>query len=509
MMAKLSQQKAGVLLSYVNLILGCVVPILYTPIMLDILGQAEYGLYSLSQSVTSYLNLLNLGLGTAIVRYLAKYRAEGDLIGTRRLLGLFIMLYSCASVLVCVFGCGITVFADEFFANGLTGNEIVRLRILVLIMTVNVATALPISTFASVITAYEEFVFSKCFAIFGTLAVPAANLVLLYLGNGSIGMAVFALLFQVSTGLVYAVYCGKKLNITPSFRNMPFDLLKELAGFCFFVFLAMIVDMLYWSTDKVLIGAVLGTAAVAVYNIGGVFTSIMQNMAHAVSQVFTPRIMMMASQKNQSVDEISEMLVRVGRLQCYIVFYILSGYIVFGQRFIKIWAGEGYEHAFYVALLTMVPLAVPLIQSVAFSTITAQNKHRFRAVVYAVIAVINVVSTYLVLPYWGIIGAAVCTAAAFLFGNGIVMNIYYHRVIKLDIPGFWKQVVGIILLSVALSVAGWIVINSLLPMQSVWVLLIGAAVYSLIFWVLNWFVCMNKYEKQLFLGVFKKGSEMN
>ena len=508
-MAKLSQQKAGVLLSYVNLILGCVVPIFYTPIMLNILGQAEYGLYSLSQSVTSYLSLMNLGLGTAIVRYLAKYRAEGDLTGTRRLLGLFITLYSCASVLVCVFGCGMTVFADEFFAKGLTANEIVRLRILVLIMTVNVATALPISTFSSVITAYEEFVFAKCFAIFGTVAVPIVNLVLLYLGNGSIGMAVFALVFQVATGLVYAYYCAKKLKITPSFKNMPFNLLKELGSFCFFVFLSMIVDMLYWATDKVLIGAVLGSVAVAIYNVGGVFTSIMQNMAHAVSNVFTPRIMMMASKKEQSMEEVSELLIRIGRLQGYIVLYILSGYFIFGQRFVQVWAGEGYEEAFYIALLTMIPLAIPLIQSVAFSTITAQNKHRFRAVVYAIIAVANVIATYLVLPYWGIIGAAVCTAVAFLIGNGIVMNIYYHRVIKLDIPGFWKSMIGIVLLSVVLSFAGWLVANRAVTSESIWGLVAGAAVYSLIFWVLNWFVCMNQYEKQLFLGMFKKGSEKN
>ncbi len=503
----MNEIKAGVLLSYVNLALGCIVPIFYTPIMLDILGQAEYGLYSLSQSVTSYLSLLNLGLGTAIGRYVAKYRAEGNLIGTQRLLGLFITLYSCASVLVCIFGVGMTVFADNFFAKGLTSNEIARLRVLLLIMTLNVATALPISTFSSVLSAYEEFIFSKSFAIFGTVAVPVANLILLYLGNGSIGMAVFALVFQIVTGLVYIIYCAKKLGIVPSFKNMPLGLLKELGSFCFFVFLSMIVDMLYWSTDKVLIGAVLGSVAVAIYNVGGVFTSIMQNMAHAISNVFTPRIMMMASKKEQSMDEISDILIRIGRLQSYIVCFIVSGYFVFGQRFIVVWAGEGYEKAFYIALMTMIPLAVPLIQSVAFSTITAQNKHRFRAIVYAIIAVANVISTYLVLPYWGIIGAAVCTAVAFLLGNGIIMNIYYHRVIKLNIPGFWKSVVRILLLSVALSVAGWLVVNWVVTSGSIWVLLVGAAVYSLIFWPLNWCICMNQYEKDLFLGFLKKGSE--
>ena len=122
-----------------------------------------------------------------------------------------------------------------------------------------------------------------------------------------------------------------------------------------------------------------------------------------------------------------------------IVAFILSGYIVFGRIFIHFWSGDEYQDAYIVALLTMIPLAIPLIQNIAFSIILAQKKHQFRAIIYAVIAVINVVTTYLAIPRFGIIGAAVCTAIAFFLGNGLIMNIYYYRVTKLDIPRFWKK----------------------------------------------------------------------
>ena len=74
---------------------------------------------------------------------------------------------------------------------------------------------------------------------------------------------------------------------------------------------------------------------------------------------------------------------------------ILSGYIVFGQIFIDVWAGKRSIHEAYIIgeALTMVPLAVPLIQSIAFSVISAQNKLKFRTIVYAVIAVLNVIGT--------------------------------------------------------------------------------------------------------------------
>ena len=65
-----SQLSIGIILSYVNMLVGNLIPLLYTPIMLQLLGQSEYGLYKLSSTVTSYLTLISLGIGSAVVRYL-------------------------------------------------------------------------------------------------------------------------------------------------------------------------------------------------------------------------------------------------------------------------------------------------------------------------------------------------------------------------------------------------------------------------------------------------------
>ena len=92
-MRQINQLRTGVILSYVNLAIGCLIPFLYTPIMLDMLGQAEYGLYSLASSVVGYLSLLTFGFGSTIIRYVAKYRAEGKIEEVEKAFGFFLMLY--------------------------------------------------------------------------------------------------------------------------------------------------------------------------------------------------------------------------------------------------------------------------------------------------------------------------------------------------------------------------------------------------------------------------------
>ena len=494
---KVNELKVGSIITYINLIISTIIPLLYTPIMLRILGQEEYGLYSLSNSVISYLTLLNFGFGTAIIRFISKFRIEGDHDKIEGVTGLILSIYGIIAIIVCIVGFLLTKGTGLFFGTGLTVNEIQRLKVLMVIMTVSTAISFPVSVLSSVSVAYEKYIFRKMVDMITTIATPILNLIVLFLGYALIGLGI-----QLIYGIIFIWYCKQKLNVVPRFKDMPFYMVKEILGFSIYVFASSIIDMLYWATDKVLIGAVLGTVAVAVYNIGGTFTSMLQNMSSAISGVFGTRVNMMVF-GNQPMEKLSELLIRIGRLQYYIVSLILSGYIVFGQIFIDVWAGKDYSQAYIIGLLTMVPLAVPLIQSIAFSVISAQNKLKFRTIVYAVIAVLNVIGTILAMPKFGIIGAAACTAVAFIVGNGILMNWYYWKVIKLDIIGFWKNIIRISIAPVIMVVVGTVALQ-VITVKNLWMVLILGVMYVVLFGIASWILEMNDYEKSLVTGMFHK-----
>lgn len=501
-MRKINELKAGAILSYVNLGISCLIPMFYTPIMLSILGQSEYGLYSLSNSVISYLSLLNFGMGSAVMRYVAKARAENRKDDVEKVVGTFTIIYLVLSFLVVFVGLILMFYSDTFFANGLSTQEIEKLKVLMVIMTISTAISFPVSVFSSVAVAYEKYLFRRAFDILGTILTPVLNLFVLFVGYGSIGMACVGLFIQVTYIPVFIGYCLKSLSIKPRFSKLSANLFKDIFSFSAFVFLSMVVDMLYWATDKVIIGAMISSAAVAIYNIGGVFTNILQQMASAISNVFTPRVTTMVVTQD-SMDEVSKLMIRIGRLQYLIVSFILSGYIIFGQVFIHFWAGDSYSEAYIIALLVMLPLSIPLIQNIAYNTILAQKKHQFRAIVYAIIAIVNVISTILVIPYFGIIGAAACSGVAYLVGNGFVMNYYYFKVTKLDIPSFWKNILRMSIVPVCISCLGYFVVNILLPVNVI-VFLVSVIVFALLFIIFSVIFTMNKYEKDLFCGLLKK-----
>lgn len=498
-----SERKAGALLSYVNLAISSVVPLLYTPVMLRILGQAEYGLYSLSNSIISYLTLLTLGIGNAIIRYLMMYRTTGNKEMCERMVGLFLTIYSVIAMTAFLIGISITRFSGEMFAQGLYPEEIRRLNTLIVIMSFSTAVSFISSVFSSVITCYERYIFQRVLALVGTVAIPLLNLAALYAGFASVGMALASTFVHGGTCVLNALYCIRKLEIRPRFRNLPVHMLKELFGFSVFVLLSAIADMLYWATDKVLIGAMLGSTAVAVYNVGATFNAILQSLSSSISSVFAPRANQLVF-SNSPISESSDLLIRVGRIQYLIVSLVLSGFVAFGRPFIRLWAGEAYLEAYTVALMTMIPLAIPLIQNIAFATITAMNRHQFRAVLYIVLAVCNVIGTYFLMPVMGIVGAALCTCVVFVLGNGIAINIFYYKKIGLDIPRFWKNILHMTMVPGAMTLVFLAAQRCGVSFDALHSFASGVLVYTLVFCGLSWLFSMNRYEKDLIRSLFQK-----
>ena len=86
----MNELKAGAVLNYVAIGLNVIIGLTYTPYMLRMLGQSEYGLYSLAASIIAYLTVLDLGFGNAIVRYTAKFRAEKKEREQEEMFGMFL-----------------------------------------------------------------------------------------------------------------------------------------------------------------------------------------------------------------------------------------------------------------------------------------------------------------------------------------------------------------------------------------------------------------------------------
>lgn len=500
-----NQLKAGVVLNYVVIFLNTVVGLLYTPYMLRMMGQSEYGLYSLVASVIAYLTVLDLGFGNAIVRYTAKFRAEKKTEEQYEMFGMFFLLYLVIGIIAFGIGLGLYFNVDTLFGNTMTAVELGRARIMMLLLVANLAFTFPMSIWGSIIQAYEDFVFQKSLNIIRIILNTAVMICLLHFGYKAVAMVVVQTIFNVLTLVINFIYCRRKLNIHIYFRFKHFHwgFLKEVAIYSFWIFLNAIMDRVYWSTGQFVLGAMVGTAAVAVFAIAIQLEGMYMQFSTAISSVFLPKVTAMVA-TNRSRKEISDLFIRTGRMQYIVLAYILSGFIIFGRQFIELWAGADYTDAYIISLLFFIPLTVPLIQNLGITILQARNEMKFRSVLYIIIALVSLAMQIVLTRFFGGIGCAMGVSGALVVGQILIMNVYYRRRQDLDIKTFWKEISKMSIIPIVLIFSSMLFIRHFFALDSWGKLILGIAAFSLVYIPLFFRFSMTDDERNLFISMVHK-----
>ena len=345
-----NQLKAGAVLNYVVIGLNSLVGLLYTPYMLRMMGQSEYGLYSLVSSVIAYLTIMDFGFGNAIISYTAKFRAEGRQQEQYAMFGMFLILYSVIGILAFGAGLGLYFNVEALFGDTMTVVEVERAKVLMIILIFNLAVTFPLSIFGAVVTAYEDFIFQKVVQIVRILLNTVVMICLLKMGYRAVAMVVVQTLFNLVTLLLNYYYCRRKIGIRIVFGRFRWGFLREVTVYSFWIFLNAIMDRIYWGTGQFVLGATVGTAAVAVFAVAIYLKDMYYSFSTSISGVFLPKVTAMIT-TGASEQTVSDLFIRIGRIQYIVLAYVLSAFILLGRPFIALWAGEGYDETYVIALM--------------------------------------------------------------------------------------------------------------------------------------------------------------
>lgn len=502
---KTNQIKLGVILSYIAIFVNNIIGIFYTPVMIKYMGDSEYGLYSIVASIVSILTILDFGFGNAIVVYTARYKAQKDEQKQKKLYGMFIIIYTVIGIICSIIGLTIFCNVDTLFGSSMTDMELEKAKIIMLILTFNVAVTFPLSVFSSIITAYEKFVFLKVVNIIRAIAMPLIMYPLLITGYRSITMSIVVTVLNLIVLFVNMLYAITRLNIHIKFGKFDMKLLKEISIYSFFIFLSMVIDKVNWQLDTFLLGAIIGTAAVTVYNIAMQFNNIYMSFSNAISELLLPRIAQVIGngQKPDNDEEVTGIFIKVGRIQYIILALVFSGFIIYGKEFIQMLYGDNYANAYYIALILIGALLIPSIENVGIKILQAKNKHKFRTILYLIMAILNILISIALIKQFGEIGAAIGTAISMVIGHVIIMNIYYYKVIKINIKNFAKEIMRMSVPVIIVLILGML-IKWIIPLSNYISLAIQIIIYIIIYCILMGLIGMNKYEKQLIKEIIHK-----
>jgi O-antigen/teichoic acid export membrane protein len=461
-----SQRRAGVVLGYANIIVKNLVNLVYTPMLLSFVGQADYGVYQSCNSFVFSLTLLSFGFSQAYVRFYTQKKINGTEADIRRLNGVYLVLYVVVSAAALALGLAFAANAGSIFSAGFTADQVATARSVIAVLSASIAVTLFNSVFDAHVLAQEEFRFQQTRQLATTLATPFAAYALLCLGMGVVGVALAQLGVNVLLLLLNASFCIGKLGMRFDVRHFDRALFRAIAVFSGWIFMNQICDLVNQNVPNVLLGALSGASAVAVFAVSVQIRSVFMSLSSTMSTVFTPEInrIVAASDDNSAL---TDLMARVGRYQMVLFCWVYGGFAVLGRFFVSAWASPGFSDAYWLVLIMVAPLVFPLTQNTGIEIQRAKNRHRARSVVYLATALLNLALTAMLageLGYWAPVAGYV---AYVLVACGAFMNWYYQRRIGLDMARFWRCVLPAAGVGVV-SAAACLVATHFIPVSS-WV----------------------------------------
>ncbi|WP_286034275.1 oligosaccharide flippase family protein [Fusobacterium necrogenes] len=495
-----NELKIGSLLSILSIIVGSLIQILYTPMYIRYLGTSDYGINSLVQSIMGYVGILNLGLGSAIVRYTVRYRAEGKIEEEKSLNGMFLTIFLIIMGISVVLGFYLYFMIPNLFIDKFSPIELIKTQKVFIIMMISTAISFPVSLFSTNIISRQKFIYQKGLSLLKMIVTPIIGVILMIKGFGLLAVVTSIVILNLLT-YIFDIFYAFKLGMRIKFRNFDVNILKDISKYSFYIFLNIIIDRIYWGTDRIIIGKYIGTSAVGIYAIASIFNQVYMSLSTAVSGVLFPKINILVVENK--LKELSDLFIRVGRIQYVLLGLISSGFIVFGKEFIYLWLGEGYSEVYVISLWIMIPITIPLIQNTGIAIMQARNLHQFRSIVYLFIAILNIINSIQLVKNYGAVGCAIATGISFILGQIIIMNIYYQKRINIDIILFWKNILKMTKPIVIVFILG-ILMNKFIVDYSLVTFIIKGSIYTVIYSILMYFWGMNRDEKEEIRKILKK-----
>lgn len=495
--------RATTLLSYISVILYVAIGFLYTPYLTNTLGVSDFGLYSLTASLIGYLSL-DFGIGVAQARLIAKFIIEGKKEKIKDLLGITCKLFMSIDIFILLIATGIMIYSDSIFSN-FSFTELDKFNKVFLITGIYTILNFPFLPLKGLFQAYDRVydfvVIDLVYKIVNVMSLVSA----LFWGFGLMGVVVANTVTNLLAQIIRFIYIYKKESLKINFFAKDVEIVRFIASFSTWSTIAMIADKFFFGIIPLLLAAFSNTKEVAIFAIAISIEGYILSIARSMSGIFLSRVMKMVVQ-GDDIEKRTTLMIKVGRIQLYVIGMIVMCFIGFGKDFIYLWVGPSYNKSYYCVVLILFPCLFHLTKIIAEEIMLATNNIKYRAIVYTCGSLLSVLCIVLLTPYWGALAAAIGVFISFVVAHNYLLDMCYHKKIGVNMIKFYKgchlRILPIFLVCLLIALG----IQYFIPIVSWFSLILKCSIWGIVTIVLLWIWAFNREEKKMLLSCISKNS---
>lgn len=496
------QIKTGAIISYLTIGFSIVAGLIYTPWMISIIGQSNFGLYTLATSLVTMVTI-DLGLSSAVTRFISKYRAENDYESIRKFLGITYKIFISLALLFLITLTIVYFNVDKIFRE-LNSDEIEKVKVLLAIAGLYAVITFPFQSLDGLLVAGEKFIIQQ-----STLLVFKVINVLLMVVALLMGYGLFSLVIvNTIAGLVVIglklYYLQKTDPYQIDWKSFDKSMTKEIFSFSLWVMVISVAQRLILNITPSILGITSGSREIAIFSAAMTIEAYVWTFATVLGGMFLPKVSKLIFGENARPEEIESLMIKVGRLQFILLAAIVSIFIMAGKDFFLNWLGTDFEKSYLITVFLILPGLITTPQAIASTALIATNKVRYNAYSRLSVALLSIPLSYILSLRFGATGAGIAICAGNLIGGALLINIIYKKVLKIDVMKFFKKCQISMSLPFVLVVFLGIALNYTIIEVSWKIFILKIFILFLVYASSTYLMVLNSFEKNLIKSFIKR-----
>lgn len=437
--------------NWMALAITVVVGLFLTPYIIGYLGKTGYGIWILVSSIIGYYGLLDLGVSSAITRYVARYAGQKDYKSLNETINTSLVMFCIIGFVVVGASFAVAGPLSRFF--NIPTDQVEKFQKVVWLLGLAAGLGFPGNLFGAVIRAHERFVAANCVTIFITLMRASLVVLLLSRDIGLVGVAYSHLASAVLRIILNFAMCKLLFShLRLRLREARWDVLRTLLAFGAMTTVLQVADIMRFNLDSFVIGKWVNVPAVAVYGVAALLIRFFLQFITCVTRILTPRFAFIDGQGKRG--QLQQLFLKSLSVAAFLSFGVGTLIIILGRRFIVLWVGTDFLDAVPVLWVLAVTYSIALAQTSGISLVYALKKHHFFAGASVVEGVANVALSIYLAPRYGILGVAIGTAVPMLIIKLFVQPVYVSRIIGISLIRYWGQLAPPFCLAIGVIIFG-------------------------------------------------------
>ena len=473
-----------------------------SPFVVYRLGNTEYGIWTLVLQLTGYMGVVDVGLRSALIRFISRFHAQKDNDSLSALFSTTMIVYSALAAACFGVGCLMAAFALPFLhiPKDLMGES----RITLVVAAMILGTDFIFATYQAALGGLSRWDLRNGVAVGVMFLRTVLSVIALLLGYGLVSLAVIQLgSSMIGHGFEVALVRRLLPNLRISTRNWRKSILRPVLSHSGNSFLISLGQTINYGVDSVVIAVFLPVAQVTLYAIGMRLVQQLRIVINGSALIVAPLASELDAQGRH--DEVGQLLVRGTKYTLLIGFLGTVSLLCIGPDFIRVWMGVQYGPSSGLILRIMVVSQfIALTEMMATHLLYGLGKHRINVYCTLAEAVINLGASIVLAKRYGIYGVAAGTTVAAVLVKGTVFPMLFLRVLKVD----WREYLrfGIFpnILPTLGFAAGSLAMHDLVPIHNWPTFFLSTAAGLALFAPAAWFTTIDDTERERLRGAVRK-----